>query len=62
MKPIKQQRGLTRTFAAPMLIAALTLVGLIAALLGGGIYDIAAWITVGGPLIVATVLAWRRRR
>ena len=45
-----------RLFGAPLALAALTLAGLTAALLGGEPWSPAAWIALGVPL---AVLFWR---
>jgi hypothetical protein len=54
-----------RVFAAPILLAAATITGLLAALLGGAVGQYVAWVTVGAPvLVIVWVLAWvwvRRR-
>lgn len=52
---------LKRVFAAPALLFGLSGAGLIAALIGDGLWDLAAWIGVGAPL-AAVAWAWRRRR
>jgi hypothetical protein len=41
-------------FAAPILLAAMTVTGLLAALLWGGIGKCVAWVTVGAPIAVIT--------
>lgn len=53
--------GLRRTFAVPALIAASSLVGLVAALLGDGPWDLVSWIGLSPP-VAAVILAWRARR
>jgi uncharacterized membrane protein (DUF485 family) len=54
-----------RVFAAPILLAAATITGLLAALLWGAVGQYVAWVTVGAPvLVISWVLAWvwvRRR-
>jgi hypothetical protein len=49
-----------RVFGAPILVAALTLLGLLAALLWGEIGRFVSWIAVGSPLLVI-LWAWLRR-
>ena len=49
-----------RVFGAPILLAALTVTGLLAALLWGDIGRYVAWVTVGSPVVVI-LWAWRRR-
>jgi hypothetical protein len=49
------------TFALPLLLAALTLVGLVIALTGEGWRDALAWATLGAPLIAVCWAAASRR-
>jgi membrane protein implicated in regulation of membrane protease activity len=49
-----------RVFAAPILLAAATITGLLAALLWGTVGQYVAWVTVGGPVLVITWV-WVRR-
>jgi hypothetical protein len=44
-----------RVFAAPILLAAATITGLLAALLWGTVGPYVAWVTVGAPV---AVVAW----
>jgi hypothetical protein len=44
----------------PTAIALVTSVGLVAALVGDGVYDVVSWLTLSLPLAVLWV-AWRRR-
>ena len=53
--------SLSRTFAAPMAIAAVSLVGLVSALAGDGIANVISWLALAVP-IVAIAWALRRRR
>ncbi len=43
------------TFTAPAVLAAVSLLGLISALLGDGVFDVVAWLAAGAP---AAVIAW----
>lgn len=52
----------TRIFGAPMLIAVLSLAGLIAALVGGDPTDAVAWIGLAVPIIAVMWAMGRRRR
>ncbi|BBK43507.1 hypothetical protein STVA_35270 [Allostella vacuolata] len=51
-------QSLRRIFAAPAAIALLSIVGLVAALLGDGVYDILSWI---GLLVPVLAIAWALR-
>jgi len=50
-----------RVFAAPILLAAATVTGLLAALLWGTVGQYVAWVTVGMPVAVVAGV-WVRRR
>lgn len=50
-----------RVFAAPGLLAAASIVGLLAALLCGTVGQYVAWVTVGAPVAVVAWV-WARRR
>lgn len=52
---------LKRIFAVPLLIAAVSLVGLVAALMGNGVFDVLSWLALAVPL-AATVWAMKVRR
>lgn len=49
--------GLWRVFGWPMVILGLSLFGLIIALVGNGLWDVAGWIGLFSPL---AILAWAR--
>jgi membrane protein implicated in regulation of membrane protease activity len=51
----------TRVFAAPIVLAAATITGLLAALLWGTVGQYVAWVTVGAPVLVICWV-WARRR
>jgi hypothetical protein len=51
----RQRHGALRVFAVPMLLGALTAVGLLAALIGDGIWDAVSWLALGVP---CAVIAW----
>ncbi|WP_165665419.1 hypothetical protein [Metapseudomonas otitidis] len=53
--------NLTRIFAVPALLAALSAIGLVGALLGDGIWDALAWIGLGLPVALALRPFLRRR-
>ncbi|UZK66381.1 hypothetical protein [Sphingomonas sp. M1-B02] len=46
------------TFAIPLLLAALSLFGLVSALLGNGLADLLSWITLTTPI---AAVAWAMR-
>jgi membrane protein implicated in regulation of membrane protease activity len=50
-----------RVFAAPIVLAAATITGLLAALLWGTVGQYVAWVTVGAPVLVISWV-WVRRR
>lgn len=61
------RRGLWMIFRWPLLLAALSLFGLIAALVGDEWYNLLSWISLGIPLLLLGVvwgrlLGARRRR
>jgi hypothetical protein len=55
-----RSRPWIRGFAAPILLAAMTLAGLVAALLWGEIGKCVAWVTVGAPIAVIAGVLLRR--
>ncbi|MEH6565689.1 MAG: hypothetical protein V7756_10240 [Halopseudomonas sp.] len=46
------RKGLWQIFRAPLLLAMLSSVGLIAALIGDGVFDLLSWLTLGSTLAV----------
>ena len=57
------RRGVSRqgnwgVFRWPMLIGAVSVVGLISALVGDGWYDMLSWAALGGTVVVM-IAAWR---
>lgn len=52
-------QSLARIFAVPALLAVLSTVGLVSALLGDGCYDLIAWLGLAAPV---AVVAWARLR
>jgi len=46
-------------FAVPMLIAVLSLIGLVSALTGDGLRDVVSWATLGVPV---AIVGWAMRR
>lgn len=59
MKPQpKTADSLWRIFRWPLLIALVTLAGLVSALIGDGGYDVLSWLLLGGLLALMAAL-WR---
>ncbi|HVK42536.1 MAG TPA: hypothetical protein VM471_08660 [Phenylobacterium sp.] len=56
----KPRPSLVRTFGAPAIIAAASMVGLVSALLGDGLNNWISWIGLAVP-VAAIVWAWLRR-
>lgn len=48
-------KGALAIFAAPMLLAAVSVVGLLSALLGDGVWDAVSWFALAAPV---AVIAW----
>lgn len=56
-----RSQSLWTMFFMPLMIAALSMFGLIAALIGDGIWDTAGWLALVAP-VVMTLWAYFRRR
>ncbi|WP_338828829.1 hypothetical protein [Bradyrhizobium sp. 27S5] len=54
-------RSLTQIFAAPLVIAIVSTVGLISALVGDGWWDAVSWAALGLPVLLYLAFIWRRR-
>jgi hypothetical protein len=54
-------RTLSQIFAVPLLLGVLTTVGLIAALVGDGLWDGLSWLTLGVPVAVCVYCLARGR-
>ena len=54
-------RSLTEIFAAPLVIAIVSTVGLISALVGDGWWDAVSWVALGLPVLLYLLFLWRRR-
>ena len=54
-------RSLTQIFAAPLVIAIVSTVGLISALVGDGWWDAVSWVALGLPVLLYLLFIWRRR-
>lgn len=60
--PIRRRKTPWQIFAAPTLIALLSLVGLLAALLGNGVFDVVSWIGLAIPVAMVIWAMKTRRR
>ncbi len=55
---MSHRRSYWHIFRWPIALATTTMVGLVSALIGDGIYDLASWIALGLDLVVM-LAAWR---
>ena len=55
------RRSLNQIFAAPLVIAIVSTVGLISALVGDGWWDAVSWVALGLPVLLYLLFIWRRR-
>ena len=53
-------RSLTQIFGVPLLVAILSGVGLVSALVGDGWWDAMSWSALGIPALLYFVFIWRR--
>ncbi len=54
-------RTLTQIFAAPLVIAIVSTVCLISALVGDGWWDAVSWVARGLPVLLYLLFIWQRR-
>ncbi|WP_420969047.1 hypothetical protein [Bradyrhizobium sp. B120] len=54
-------RSLSQIFAVPLVIAIVSTVGLISALVGDGWWDAVSWVALGLPVLLYLLFIWRRR-
>ena len=59
---VKARKTPWQIFATPTLIALLSLVGLLAALLGNGVFDWVSWVGLAAPLVIVGWAMRPRRR
>ncbi|MDK2762018.1 MAG: hypothetical protein KYX64_11760 [Sphingopyxis sp.] len=59
---MKKGHNLRRIFAVPLLLAALSLAGLVIALTGDGWRDAASWVALGLPVVAVGWAMTTRRR
>jgi hypothetical protein len=48
-------KSLRRTFAVPTLIALFSIIGLVSALIGDGVFDVLSWVALG---VVVSTMVW----
>jgi len=59
---VKGHRTLGQIFAAPIVIGVLSIVGLLAALIGDGWWDAASWLALTLPILLYLFFVLRRKR
>ena len=62
MTNLRQSRTLGQIFIAPAIVGALSVVGLVSALVGDGIWDGLSWLTLAIPISLCLALVARGRR
>jgi hypothetical protein len=55
------RQTLRQIFAAPAVIGVLSVIGLISALVGDGVWDGLSWLTLGVPVALCAYFTLRRR-
>lgn len=56
------RRGLWMIFRWPLLLAVLSSIGLVSALLEDGLFDLLSWLALAVPLLLLGVVWWRLPR
>jgi hypothetical protein len=59
MNVLRGKGDFRRVFGMPLLIAAISAIGLVSALLGDGVWNLVSWLALGLPL---AVIAWHLLR
>jgi hypothetical protein len=59
---VRHHKTLWQIFAVPVFIGALSVVGLVAALVGDGWWDGVSWLTLALPVLLYFFFVLRRRR
>jgi hypothetical protein len=59
---VRNHRTLGQIFAAPIVVGALSIVGLLAALIGDGWWDVVSWLSLTLPILLYLFFVVRRRR
>ena len=62
MAGVRRHRTLGQIFAAPIVIGALSVVGLVAALIGDGWWDALSWLSLTLPVLLYSFFVGRRNR
>jgi hypothetical protein len=61
--PVQRRRQTNgQIFAIPMVIGILSVIGLLSALIGDGVWDAVSWLTLGIPIVLCVYFFVRRRR
>ena len=59
---LNRRRSTTQIFLLPAAISLVVVFGLVAALLGDGIWDVASWIALAVPVAVVTLFLSKRAK
>jgi hypothetical protein len=62
MGGMRNHRTLGQIFAMPIVVGALSSVGLVAALVGDGWWDAVSWLSLGLPVLLYLFFVMRRKR
>jgi hypothetical protein len=62
MVAVRSRRTLGQIFAAPIIVGVLSVVGLVAALVGDGWWDGLSWLSLALPLLLYLFFIIRRKR
>jgi hypothetical protein len=62
MGGMRNHRTLGQIFATPIVVGALSTVGLVAALVGDGWWDVVSWLSLGLPVLLYLFFVARRKR
>jgi len=61
MLAVRNRRTLGQIFAAPIAVGALSIVGLLAALIGDGWWDAVSWLSLALPVLLYLFFVVRRK-
>jgi hypothetical protein len=59
---VRNHRTLGQIFVAPIVVGVLSIVGLLAALIGDGWWDVVSWLTLTVPVLLYVHFLVRRKR